>query len=170
MVAAVLDPIAWRARAVAHEAWVEVWLRPHLERRRLGVKHPVEDFLFTYYPYRPAQLRRWHPGAGVVLAGADPEDFGAGYRSVDDGLTVDVDAVLAKRGESVGWIRDLLAATAARPAQLGCFGLHEWAMVYRQSQDEVRHNAWPLRLGPAGTAALVEDNRIRCSHFYAYQF
>ena len=28
-------------------------------------------------------------------------------------------------------IRDLLAATADRPPHLGCFGLHEWAMVYR---------------------------------------
>ena len=40
-----------------------------------------------------------------------------------------------------------VTATHARPAQLGCFGLHEWAMVYRQSPDEVRHAAWPLRLG-----------------------
>ena len=31
--------------------------------------HPVCDFLFTYYSLRPRQLRRWHPGYGVVLAG-----------------------------------------------------------------------------------------------------
>ena len=41
-----------------------------------GVKHPVADFLFTYYSYRPAQLRRWHPGAGAVLADADPSELG----------------------------------------------------------------------------------------------
>ena len=34
------------------------------------MKHPVHDFLFTYYSQRPAQLRRWHPGYGVALAGA----------------------------------------------------------------------------------------------------
>ena len=29
------------------------------------------------------------------------------------------------------YVRDLLAAVAFRPPHLGCFGLHEWAMVYR---------------------------------------
>ena len=36
----------------------------HLARRQRGVKHPVHDFLFTYYSFRPAQLRRWSPGFG----------------------------------------------------------------------------------------------------------
>jgi hypothetical protein len=46
--------------------------------------------------------------------------------------------------------------------------MHEWAMVYRT--DEVRHAAYPLRLGPAGTDAVVEGHRIACSHFDAYRF
>ena len=79
-------------------------------------------------------------------------------------------AFLDDRGESVRWVRQLLAATAARPAQLGCFGLHEWAMVYREAPDGVRHASWPLRLGPAGTDAVVQAHRIRCSHFDAYRF
>jgi len=151
----ILPRAAWHARRAAHEARVDAWLTPHLARRRAGVRHPVEDFLFTYYSYRPAQLRRWRPGAGVELAGAEAD-------------SVDVAAVLARRGETIAWIRGLLAATAARPAHFGCFGLHEWAMVYRQ--DEVRHGAWPLRLGPAGTDRVVEESRIRCSHFDAYRF
>jgi hypothetical protein len=36
----------WRARAAAHERRVDALLRGHLERRRRGEKHPVEDFLF----------------------------------------------------------------------------------------------------------------------------
>jgi hypothetical protein len=48
--------------------------------------------------------------------------------------------------------------------------MHEWAMVYRQTQQQVRHNAFPLRLSPDATAAVVEANRIRCSHFDAYRF
>jgi hypothetical protein len=43
-------------------------------------------------------------------------------------------------------------------------------MVYRQTQEELRHNAWPLRLGPHGTDAVVEASRIRCSHFDAFRF
>ena len=160
----------WRARRAAHEARVDAWLGPHLERRRRRIKHPVEDFLFTYYSYRPAQLRRWHPGAGVVLAGADRADLGRDYVRTTGGATVDTDAVLARRGESVAWIRDLLVATAGRPGQFTCFGLHEWAMVYRQGADELRHQAWPLRLGVAGSADLVERNVVRCTHFDAYRF
>jgi hypothetical protein len=59
-------------------------------------------------------------------------------------------------------------ATADRPARLNCFGLHEWAMVYRTS--DVRHGQVPLRLGAAGTDAVVESTPLRCSHFDAYRF
>jgi hypothetical protein len=162
-----LDEPTWRARAAAHEARVDVWLAGHLERRRLGQAHPVEDFLFTYYSYRPGQLRRWHPGAGVELIGAAPAKD---YRPTARGSIVDTEAILRRRGDSVRWIATLLANTAARPAQLGCFGLHEWAMVYRQSPDELRHLAWPLRLSPADTAAVVEEQRVRCTHFDAFRF
>jgi len=67
-------------------------------------------------------------------------------------------------------LRRLLTATADRPAQLGCFGLHEWAMVYRLEPTEVRHSGWPLRLGASGTDAVVESERIACSHFDAFRF
>ncbi|PZG06245.1 3-methyladenine DNA glycosylase [Micromonospora craterilacus] len=167
---AVLDAAAWGARRRAHEERVDGWLTPHLARRRRGEKHPVEDFLFTYYSYRPAQLRRWHPGAGVVLREADPADFGPDYQALPAGVTLDTDEVRARRADSVRWITTLLAATAGRPAHLGCFGMHEWAMVYRQTQQEVRHNAWPLRLTPERTAAVVEERGVRCSHFDAYRF
>ncbi|WP_431913879.1 3-methyladenine DNA glycosylase [Micromonospora carbonacea] len=168
--AAPLDLADWQARRRAHEDRVDGWLAPHLARRRAGRKHPVEDFLFTYYSHRPAQLRRWHPGAGAVLRGADPAEFGRDYRATAAGLTLDTDAVRARRAESVDWIRALLAATAGRPAHLGCFGMHEWAMVYRQTQEEVRHNAWPLRLSPERTAEVVQERGVRCSHFDAYRF
>ncbi|MBB5828230.1 3-methyladenine DNA glycosylase [Micromonospora carbonacea] len=168
--AAPLDLADWQARRRAHEERVDGWLAPHLARRRAGRKHPVEDFLFTYYSHRPAQLRRWHPGAGAVLRGADPAEFGRDYRATAAGLTLDTDAVRARRAGSVDWIRALLTATAGRPAHLGCFGMHEWAMVYRQTQEEVRHNAWPLRLSPARTAEVVQERGVRCSHFDAYRF
>ena len=164
----VLSADEWRARQRAHEQHIDDRVAHHLRRRRSGIKHPVVDFLFTYYSHRPAQLRRWHPGPGVVLE--DAEDFGPEYIAVGSGLTLDTAAILDRRGDSVRWIRDLLVATQSRPAQFGCFGLHEWAMVYRQPEGEIRHQGWPLRLGAAGTAAVVEQNRIRCSHFDAYRF
>ncbi|MGW0217974.1 3-methyladenine DNA glycosylase, partial [Micromonospora chokoriensis] len=167
---AVLDAAEWQARRRAHEERMDVWLTPHLARRRRGEPHPVADFLFTYYSHSPAQLRRWHPGAGVELQGADPAEFGRDYRATAAGVTLDTDGVRARRGESITWIRSLLAATSGRAPHLGCFGMHEWAMVYRQTQAELRHNAWPLRLSPERTAAVVEERGVRCSHFDAFRF
>lgn len=166
----VLAEDVWRAKAAAHQERVDRWLADHLDRRRRGVKHPVEDFLFTYYSYRPAQLRRWHPGAGVLLERADPALLGRWYVAADGGAVLDAESLLSRRRSSVRWIRELLANTAARSPYLACFALHEWAMVYRQTQDELRHNAWPLRLGTQQTARVVESSRIRCSHFDAYRF
>ncbi len=34
----------------------------------------------------------------------------------------------------------------------------------------MRHAAWPLRLGGAGTDEVVESHRIACSHFDAFRF
>src|SRR5262245_27717383 len=166
----VLTEPQWRARKAAHEARVDGWVAAHRDRRRTGHKHPVEDFLFSYYSFRPSRLRRWHPGAGVALEGADPAAFGPDYRAGSAGVVLDAQRVRERRGEAVDWILTLLRNTAARPAHLGCFGMHEWAMVYRQSAEELRHSAWPLRLSPTETADVVDANRIRCSHFDAYRF
>ncbi len=59
----------WRDREAAHERRIDGWIIPHLERRSRGVSHPVEDFMFSYYSFRPAALRRWQPGLGVDLTG-----------------------------------------------------------------------------------------------------
>ena len=157
----------WEPLARAHHARVDAWVSPHLARRGSGVKHPVEDFLFGYYSFRPAALRRWHPGYGVGLAGV--EDVGRGYETVD-GVTRVAPTVLDSLTPLVREIQSLLAATAARTPHFGCFGLHEWAMVHRLPADRVRHAAWPLRLGSAGTDEVVESHRIACSHFDAFRF
>ncbi len=120
--------------------------------------------------YSPAQLRRWHPDVGVVLEGADERAEWTFYRYADGIAAVDLDAFLAARAPRIRFVRELLSATMARPAQLGCFGLHEWAMVYRQSPEKRRHVDWPLRLGQAGTDEVVESHQIRCSHFDAFRF
>ena len=82
-------------------------------------------------------------------------------------MTVTREHLLA-RIRTVEFIAGLLLSTAGRPARFNCFGLHEWAMVYRS--PDVRHGQVPLRLGPAGTDAVVESMPLRCSHFDAYRF
>jgi hypothetical protein len=161
----VLDRATWLARGAAHAARVDAFIEPHLARRGSSVKHPVHDFLFTYYAQRPAQLRRWHPGYGVALA--DAPEYGGLKGYVEGAVTRDYVATQARH---IRGLLHLLRATEARPAHTGCFGLHEWAMVYRQSPDELRHNDWPLRLGSAGTDEVVESHQVKCSHFDAFRF
>ncbi len=161
----VLDERVWRARAAAHEARVDALVGDHLARRRDGVKHPVHDFLFTYYSFRPAQLRRWSPGFGVVCLRTWHESSSGTRPEPPDEVTRDD---LAAKRPLLESTHALLSATAHRPANFGCFGMHEWAMVYRA--DEVRHPAHPLRLGAAGTDAVVESHRVACSHFDAFRF
>jgi hypothetical protein len=136
---------------------------------RAGEPHPVWDFLFTYYSLKPRQLRRWHPGFGRALTGAGAVRFAdrAGYGRRGDAVTVTPEYLAARR-ETVAFVADLLAATAARPARLNCFGLHEWAMVYRA--PEVRHAQVPLRLSASETDAVVESMPLRCTHFDAFRF
>nr|WP_256792511.1 3-methyladenine DNA glycosylase [Terrabacter sp. Ter38] len=168
----VMSEPEWRERTAAHEARVDASTSAHRARRHDHRKHPVEDFLFTYYSFKPAQLRRWHPGAGTSLAGAGraPHVDWRFYEVDGDVVGVDVEAFAAARGDTLRFVRELLVRTAGRPARFGCFGLHEWAMVYRLDPTEVRHSGWPLRLGGAGTDAVVESHQVACSHFDAYRF
>jgi hypothetical protein len=170
----------WREREAAHQERADALTAGWRDRQRLGTKHPIDDFLFTYYPVRPSALRRWHPGAGVVLEGAAAEERAAWkwYVAEGDDLRVDADAMLEARGAGIRSIVSLLSRTAARAANFGCFGLHEWAMVYRAGEQAEGHHAQggqprhevPLRLGSAGTDAVVEGHRIACSHFDAFRF
>ncbi|WP_211841768.1 3-methyladenine DNA glycosylase [Rudaeicoccus suwonensis] len=122
-----------------HRARLAPYVEPHLERRRRGIKHPIHDFLFTYYSYRPAQLMRWQP----------PGELASGKRTLAESTF------------------QLLTATAGREGNFGCFGLHEWAMVYRDT--DTRHPQ-PLRLGSERTDEVVESHRIGCSHWDAVRF
>lgn len=178
--ATVLHPEQWLAREARHHERTDSLLAAHLRRRGSGVAHPVEDFLFSYYSHKPARLRRWYPGHGTVLLGA-PAERGRGrwHREVrvemrdgteTAGAVLDTGAFLTQRGRTVEFIASLLRATNARPAHLGCFGLHEWAMVYRLGPDDVRHASIPLRLGSEGTDRVVDAHTVRCSHYDAYRF
>ncbi|WP_024357080.1 hypothetical protein [Leucobacter chironomi] len=173
----------WRSREIAHRLRADALTAAHRERRLRGERHPVEDFLWTYYSVKPSELRRWHPGAGVVLEGAardrgswrhyapvrrpDPVPAAA---SADADATVDVAGFFAKRGGTVDYVETLLRQTLDRAPRFGCFGLHEWAMVYRMTPEQLRHTALPLRIGHEATDLVVESHPIGCTHFDAFRF
>jgi hypothetical protein len=167
-----LPEAEWLARRAAHERRVRAWTDPHQARQARGQKHPVEDFLWEYYPFRPSWLRRWHPGPDVVLLGAAARDYlrWPEYHETAGGVAVNPAAFAPKRRESLAWLHGMLRATAERPPAFGCFGLHEWAMVYRLRPEETRHPSLPLRFSPEETARITESLPVRCTHFDAFRF
>src|SRR5918993_1363982 len=128
----VLPAAEWRQLSDAHAARVDEFVEPHLARRADRIKHPVHDFLFTYYSQRPAQLRRWHPGHGVALEDADAYVGLKGYSRLSlveevaqqpsrGPVAVTASYVVSQR-PLVAQLHTLLTATAGRAPQFGCFG------------------------------------------------
>ena len=163
----------WTQLAQDHAERADALTAAHRERRVRGEAHAVYDFLYTYYGTRPSLLRRWHPGIGVGLAPSPtgepaPHVAWRWYRHRSDGtVALDPSPLVADRTDAVRAVHRLLTATASRAPFVGCFGLHEWAMVY--GEDEHRHSL-PLRLGQRGTYAVVEAHELRCTHFDAFRF
>ena len=165
--ASTLSREEWHGREARHAERADALTAGRRYRAARGQTHPVDDFLYTYYSYKPAVLRRWHPGAGVLLEDAGDRAVWRWYRAHGDGAAVDAERFRAEKAPLLRAIGGILRATASRNPRLGCFGLHEWAMVYRE--PETRH-AVPLRLGAAGTDAVVEAHELHCTHFDAFRF
>lgn len=159
----------WEAARSAYLARVRPLADDRTRRAGRGEKHPVHDFLFEYYSFRPAHLLRWTPGADVLLVGATRADTAWNeFVPADGGLVLPAAAFPAQRVEYLRWATDYLAAVAGREPSFACLGLHEWAMVYRD--PNVRHPYVPLRLSRAETDAVVEGQPLRCTHYDAFRF
>lgn len=170
-----MERSAWEAAMNEHEARFETFVAPHVRRRSRHEKDPVADFLFEYYRFRPAHLQRWHPGTGILLIDADAERFPErdGYVQTARGrVQIPTAAVLGTNLDrfetGTKWMLSLLEATQGRPPRFGCFGLHEWAMLYRS--DDQRHAEVSLRVSPETLASVVETAGLRCTHFDAFRF
>ena len=157
----------WQAAASSHAARLAPFVEAHRARRSRGQKHAVWDFLWEYYNFKPAQLLNWSPGIGVELEDGATEFNGKFWRATDNGAALDIAQFPLHRLEGAREILNLLERTAARTPSHACFGLHEWAMVYRAPQT--RHAA-PLRLSDDEIAAVVESQGVRCSHYDAFRF
>lgn len=165
-----LDRETWQARRKAHQARVRPWVKDRVDRSQHGIKHPVYDFLFEYYPFRPAHLSRWSPGWGIICEGMNEQscDWPEWFAPCDSGMALDAERFKSQRRHYLDWAIGFLQATSEREATFHCFGLHEWAMVYKSR--EVRHSQVPLRLSPGEVDRVVDSLPLRCTHFDAYRF
>jgi len=175
----VMDARQWRAAEAAHEARAGRYADPFAQRRA------------PYYTLKPGQFKRWHPGAGIILLDAPERTSWRFYRHATEqelldagctpqvaraqadaasAVTVDVTDFVERRATALAFTHEILRNTAAKKGQFGCFGMHEWAMAYKSVENNIRHDYLQLRLGAEGTDRVVEEHRIRCSHFDAFRF
>lgn len=135
--------------------------------------------MFTYYRFPPGRLKQWLPPLGVVLEVA-PEDMTEGsplhatpgpwLRRQAGQAWLDAAGLPAKLRATAGWIAQLCRRILERPPHFRCHGLHEWAMVYRQTPEQIRHQGYALRLSPEELAAFVESQSLCCTHYDAFRF
>jgi hypothetical protein len=162
----------WRDTAEHFTHQVRSWTDPYRQRKGAGAKHPVHDFLFSYYSYSMGRLETWHPGlnGGNVLEAPATGQFSSKYyREINGGVFLDPTLMPEKRIPRLRWIQKLLEATQGRTANFSCFGLHEWAMVYQEGDVRHRESA-PLRLSQEETNNVLKSRTVRCSHYDAYRF
>jgi hypothetical protein len=153
----------WTRRAERHRARVAPHAEAFLARRAGGEKHPVWDFLFTYYSFSPGKLVTWMPALWEITnrhlqiactAGGLPEF-----------------PVMTERVQrEAAWVAQLCGNIQQKPARFVCHGLHEWAMVYKQSAEQVRHSGYELRMSPEALAAFVGSQTVCCTHYDAFRF
>lgn len=166
----VLNESEWKARVNHHEEKLSSVLDPYLEKRSRQKKDPVLDFLFEYYAFRPSHLLRWSPGIGTVLQFNNTSDLPeiSEFSIEDNKAFLNPDFFPQKRIRSAKWTLELLEKSTERKPMFGCFGMHEWAMVYRA--ENVRHQQIPLRLPDEEIAEFVESRPLVCTHFDAFRF
>lgn len=160
----------WQAQLNKHESELRPIIEPHLSRAARNEKHPVLDFLFRYYSFRPQQLLRWTPGSGIILCNASSRDFpdSLGFRPVPEGRALDLARFPKKRVPFLWWVFRLNRELLIRQPRFSCFGLHEWAMLYRSG--EPRHETIPLRVSTSTIEQVVESHPLTCTHFDAFRF
>jgi hypothetical protein len=164
-----LDYQTYTELSLSHRGRIEGMLGSFYEDRGHGVRHAILDFLVEYYSFRRSKLSLWTPGLGIRVEHNPNEslegsfwDYSGGYSFVSKGK------LNSKKMTGLHWIHSLLQAVENRPPVYHCYGMHEWAMVFRTS--EIRHPYLKLRLSHGEIDSFVESQPIGCSHVDAFRF
>lgn len=135
-----------------------------------GKNHPVYDFLFEYYRCKRRLITDWHPPVEVHLEGQDAQMFLKCPRYSEDRLGVYLDITTIKPDETsrMAWVVQLIENALSKRSQHNCYGLHEWALVYKE--ERIRHQDTPLRMDREAIERLLESQTVRCTHYDAFRF
>ena len=167
----------WRSRADAHRRRVKDLLGGMFYDRKIHDKHPIYNFLFTYYRFRPHRtLERYSAGLEFGLEKhCNSDDDGSLYLPSSKHFSVknnciEMDPVKSLNEKSVTRIRNLhtlLALVQRRPPTFSCFGVHEFAMLHSGARHSHFQKNLKLRMTQREIDDVVERAPIRCSHFDA---
>jgi hypothetical protein len=172
----ILSIDAWTARADQHIESVSIYTESYLNRRYRKEEHPVHDFLFTYYNCSPQKLKQWIPSfeENLMITPSIKEKY---PWFTEQWFTVNGNVIEMKGGNirenTLGlskFVTELCENILKRAPRLGCFGLHEWAMVYQSSLENLRHPKHPLRLSMNEIGRFLESQKLCCTHYDAYRF
>lgn len=160
----------WKRLQTDHRNRVSKKIDDYLDQRQHQQKDPVMDFLFEYYAFRPSHLKRWSPGFGVLLQGGPDTNYPelSELTCSTEGVFLNPDFFPDDRKSSLHWMLGLLEHSREKRPSFGCFGMHEWAMVYRR--DKIRHSQVPLRMEQEELAEFVESRPLVCTHYDAFRF
>jgi len=150
---------------------VNAKLQDYLLARSKGKKEAVLDFLLDYYAFRPTKLKVWSPGLLVEVENTPRiRALLSPFKTIESATTIclDASALIEKRRKHMQWVLILQKSIAAKPPLFGCYGLHEWAMLYKSEQK--RHPYLSLRVSQQLLDDTVEANPLRCTHYDAYRF
>jgi hypothetical protein len=200
----------WFLKAEQHAMKIDSLLYPPgvtLKHRMHSAKsHPIFNFLWRYYRFTASSLTRYSRGMGVILQDADESAHGSiilsnSMTSFDNiGCSYDVNQIeglppFAQFGKKrLTRNRDILLE---RKPFFGCFGLHEWAMLFSgnkntakspvndalisdsitQNKSELQSDtkqqeeeALSLRLPQSTIDSVVNATPLRCTHYDAWRF
>ena len=167
----ILSNSVWKQKVTDHTNRILPYVEDFRGRRAKGQVHPVNDFLFTYYSYRPGQLLRWSPGIGVGLEVQDNEERLGNHFKLDKKIGyLDASLITERQKRELVWIHNLMKLTSSRSGVFKCFGLHEWAMVYQTSLSDIRHEKYPLRMSLDKINDFIDSQKLCCSHYDAFRF
>ena len=166
----VLSEMQWRLLDREHRELVVPWIESYRKRRGLGKSHPVYDFLFGYYQMNRQKLIQWRPMSSMRLEGDGAKRFleDERYTDFNDGVGLDAQSMSTKEVERIQWVANLISLSLRRAPRFNCYGLHEWAMVYRS--DQIRYESTPLRLPSEQIEEVVRSMPICCTHYDAFRF
>jgi hypothetical protein len=180
-------------------------------RRQQVRNHPLYNFLHTYYRYSAEDLMHYSPGIDtfIFLPSSTSTNYNQQIKQLfhprwlvfdhnQQAYCYSIDAFHKQWNSNHDQYNSsnynklwqlhqnyqILQSTSTKLPFFGCFGMHEWAMLYsgRQSAPSSssssssatprkRHQAQlPLRISQEKIDELVESQPLRCSHFDAWRF